>query len=45
MQGFPEAWTFEGAAYQIIGQIGNSVCPPVGYAVAQNVADALLAAQ
>lgn len=41
LQGFPEAWHFEGAAYQILGQIGNSVCPPVAYAVATSVAAAL----
>lgn len=41
LQGFPEGWAFEGAAYQVIGQIGNSVCPPVGYAVANAVALAL----
>ena len=41
LQGFPEDWRFEGAAYQIIGQIGNSVCPPVGYALAKAVAQAL----
>lgn len=41
LQGFPEAWEFQGAAYQIIGQIGNSVCPPVAYAVATSVAAAL----
>ena len=41
LQGFPEDWRFEGAAYQVIGQIGNSVCPPVGYAVANSVAQAL----
>ena len=41
LQGFPESWHFEGAAYQVIGQIGNSVCPPVGYAIAGAVAQAL----
>lgn len=41
LQGFPQSWAFQGAAYQIIGQIGNSVCPPVGYAVAKSVAKAL----
>lgn len=41
LQGFPETWTFQGAAYQILGQIGNSVCPPVAYAVATSVAAAL----
>lgn len=41
LQGFSDDWTFEGSAYQILGQIGNSVCPPVGYAVAVSVAGAL----
>jgi DNA (cytosine-5)-methyltransferase 1 len=41
LQGFPEDWGFSGAVYQAIGQIGNSVCPPVAYAVARQVADAL----
>ncbi len=41
LQGFSDDWNFEGSAYQILGQIGNSVCPPVGYAVATSVADAL----
>ena len=41
LQGFPDDWIFEGAAYQILGQIGNSVCPPVGYAIAKSVSRAL----
>ena len=41
LQGFSDDWLFEGSAYQILGQIGNSVCPPVGYAVATSVAAAL----
>lgn len=41
LQGFPEDWRFAGAAYQIIGQIGNSVSPPVAYAIARSVAMAL----
>ena len=41
LQGFPESWRFSGAAYQMTGQIGNSVCPPVGYSVARTVAQAL----
>ena len=40
IQGFPESWKFAGAVYQILGQIGNSVSPPVAYAVAVNVAKA-----
>lgn len=41
LQGFPGDWRFSGAVYQVLGQIGNSVCPPVAYSVARNVARAL----
>lgn len=41
LQGFPSDWQFSGAVYQVLGQIGNSVCPPVGHAVALQVARAL----
>jgi DNA (cytosine-5)-methyltransferase 1 len=41
LQGFPAAWTFVGAVYQQLGQIGNSVCPPVGYSVATSLVAAL----
>ncbi len=41
LQGFPEDWQFAGAVYQVLGQIGNSVSPPVAYAVACSVANAL----
>jgi DNA (cytosine-5)-methyltransferase 1 len=41
LQGFPADWQFSGAVYQVLGQIGNSVCPPVAYAVALQVARAL----
>lgn len=41
LQGFPADWRFCGAVYQALGQIGNSVCPPVAYAVARQVALAL----
>ena len=41
MQGFPENWKFSGAVYQILGQIGNSVAPVVGYQVGRAVAEAL----
>ncbi len=44
LQGFPADWRFSGAVYQALGQIGNSVCPPVAYAVARRVAVALGAA-
>lgn len=42
LQGFPLDWSFSGAVYQRLGLIGNSVCPPVAYAVANGVADQLL---
>ncbi|MBF0143563.1 MAG: DNA (cytosine-5-)-methyltransferase [Magnetococcales bacterium] len=42
IQGFPEEWAFSGAVYQIIGQIGNSVAPPVGYAIARAVVASIL---
>lgn len=41
IQGFPESWKFAGAVYQVLGQIGNSVSPPVAYNVALSVADVL----
>ncbi|WP_222121681.1 DNA cytosine methyltransferase [Microbacterium sp. BH-3-3-3] len=40
LQGFPETWPFQGATYMQLGQIGNSVVPPVAYAVASSVAEA-----
>lgn len=41
LQGFPSSWAFPGAVYMALGQIGNSVAPPVGYRVALAVARAL----
>ncbi len=41
LQGFPEDWHFDGAVYQVLGQIGNSVCPPVSYAIAKVVLELL----
>ena len=41
LQGFPESWVFEGAVYQKLGQIGNSVVPPVAYEIARNVSNTL----
>jgi DNA (cytosine-5)-methyltransferase 1 len=41
LQGFPEWWRFEGATYMQLGQIGNAVAPPMGFAVATAVSDAL----
>lgn len=40
LQGFPESWVFSGAVYMQLGQIGNSVAPPVGYAVAASISRA-----
>jgi len=37
VQGFPKSWKICGAAYQILGQLGNSVCPPVAYNIAKEV--------
>jgi len=41
LQGFPPDWKFAGAVYQKLGQIGNSVSPPVAYNVAVRVSEAL----
>lgn len=41
LQGFPAEWEFKGAVYQQLGQIGNSVCPPVAYHVAASILNAL----
>lgn len=41
LQGFPKEWKFAGAVYQILGQIGNSVSPPVAYNVAVQIHKAL----
>jgi len=42
LQGFPANWHFVGAVYSILGQVGNSVAPPMGYHVARAVARAIL---
>ncbi len=41
IQGFPEDWKFGGAVYQVLGQIGNAVAPPVAYNVAIKVLEVL----
>ncbi len=41
LQGFPPDWSFDGPVYMALGQIGNSVAPPVAYRVAKSVLDAL----
>lgn len=42
IQGFPDDWKFSGPAYKALGQIGNSVAPPVGYAVARAISKVFL---
>jgi len=42
MQGFPPEWFFGKAVYIALGQIGNSVAPPVAYHVAVSVKNAIL---
>jgi len=37
LQGFSTDWIFSGCIYQILGQIGNSVPPPLSEAVARSV--------
>jgi DNA (cytosine-5)-methyltransferase 1 len=41
LQGFPEDWPFVGATYMKLGQIGNAVPPPLGYAVGSALSAAL----
>jgi len=43
LQGFPSDWNFYGAVSKTLGQIGNSVAPPMAYAIARRVADDLSA--
>jgi DNA (cytosine-5)-methyltransferase 1 len=43
LQGFPSWWSFHGAVYMSLGQIGNSVSPPVAYQVGRSVGAALKA--
>lgn len=43
IQGFPAEWAWPAAVYQAVGQIGNAVPPPVAWAVARAVTDALAA--
>jgi DNA (cytosine-5)-methyltransferase 1 len=44
LQGFPDDWPFQGPTYMALGQIGNAVPPPLGYAAAVSVASALRSA-
>ena len=41
LQGFPEGWKFNGPVYKALGQIGNSVAPPMAYGIAKPIAQAL----
>lgn len=41
LQGFPSWWHFEGPVYMSLGQIGNSVAPPMAYRLALSIAQAL----
>lgn len=41
LQGFPEDWPIKPPVYKALGLIGNSVAPPMAYAVAKAVATAL----
>jgi DNA (cytosine-5)-methyltransferase 1 len=41
LQGFPGDWPTGGAVYRALGLIGNSVAPPMGYAVAKAMQEAL----
>lgn len=41
LQGFPDGWTFSGKKTNAYRQVGNAFPPPVAFAVASNVAQAL----
>lgn len=45
LQGFPLSWEFKGAVYQRLGLIGNSVCPPVAYAIASSIVNQVFSAE
>lgn len=42
LQGFPVSWNFNGPVYKVLGQIGNSVAPPMAYQIAKSLAQCLL---
>jgi DNA (cytosine-5)-methyltransferase 1 len=42
IQGFPNDWQIEGPVYKAIGQIGNSVAPPVAFNLALQIRSALI---
>lgn len=41
LQGFPAGWPLPNAVYRALGLVGNSVAPPMGFAVAKAVAAAI----
>jgi DNA (cytosine-5)-methyltransferase 1 len=41
IQGFPDDWHFHGAVYLALGQVGNSVAPPLAYRLAGAVGQAI----
>ena len=38
LQGFPENWKFNDPVYKALGQVGNSVAPPMAYNIAKSIA-------
>ena len=42
IQGFPTYWKIYGPVYKVLGQLGNSVAPPVAYQIAMSVRNALV---
>lgn len=42
IQGIPSEWRIQGPVYKAIGQIGNSVAPPVAYNLALQIRSALI---
>lgn len=42
IQGFPTYWKISGPVYKVLGQLGNSVAPPVAYQIAMSVRNALI---
>lgn len=41
IQGFPKSWKFVGPVYKVLGQIGNSVSPPMAYNIAKSITQCL----
>jgi len=41
IQGFPKNWKFVGPVYKVLGQIGNSVSPPMAYNIAKSISQCL----